>query len=357
MIVEIIRFLFVLAGALVGAYGSNLIKTPGSPSYRLIVLIISIIVGSGIGYVVGGVLGRRLAKALNWIENNIQKIPLAELISSVAGLIVGLVVALFFSLPASFIPDSFRIVKFFYTIFVFVIFGWLGLRIGSRRWEDLDRLLHARLPVEGGQVSANLSARKLLDTNIVIDGRIIDICRTGFLEGELILPRFVLKELQLIADSEDPLKRARGRRGLDVLYALQQEPHVRVEISENDYSGIVDVDAKLVRQAKETGAVILTNDYNLNKVASLEGVGVLNINELANAVKPIVLPGEDMAVKVIREGKEIGQGVGYLDDGTMVVVENGGEQLGKTVQLTVTSVLQTPAGRMIFARLKNGQQG
>lgn len=357
MIVEIIRFFFILVGAIAGAYATNLVKTPEPSSYRLFALILSIILGSGVGYVVGGVLGRRLAGTLSWIENNIQKIPLGELISSVAGLIVGLIVAFLFSLPAQLIPDNFRIIKIFYNIFAFVIFGWLGLRIGSRRWEDLDRLMHSSRTVSGSLAPGGKVSRKLLDTNIVIDGRIIDICRTGFLEGELILPRYVLKELHLISDSEDSMKRARGRRGLDVMHQLQQESNVNVTISETDYYDIAEVDAKLVRQAKETGAVVLTNDYNLNKVAALEGVKVLNINELANAVKPVVISGEDMAVKVIREGKELGQGVGYLDDGTMVVVEGGSDQVGNTINLTVTSVLQTSAGKMIFAKVINGQRG
>ncbi|HEX21136.1 MAG TPA: hypothetical protein ENH19_00605, partial [Actinobacteria bacterium] len=289
MIIEIIRFLFILVGALTGAYASNIIRLPGLLSYRLYVIIISIIIGTGVGYVAGGVIGRRLVRTLNWVESNIQKIPFSELISSIAGLLIGLILALLISLPAFFIPDSFRFVKLFYVVFAFIIFGWFGVRVGGRRWEDLDRIFQARKPKAVATVGREIKP-KLIDTNIIIDGRITDIVKTGFLEGTLILPRYVLKELQLISDSEDSLKRARGRRGLDILRLLQGM--IDIEISETDYNDIREVDAKLVRQAQKMGAVILTNDYNLNKVAAVEGVTVLNINELANAVKPVTLPGE-----------------------------------------------------------------
>ena len=351
MIIEIIRFFFILVGAIAGAYGSNYIKMTGPATSRLFVLIISIIIGSGIGYVAGGVIGRRLARTLNWIENNIQMIPLAELIASIVGVMTGLVLALLVSLPAFFIPDTFRLVKLVYIVVVFAIFGWVGLRVGTNRWEDLDQIINARKHGTGAGISG-----KLLDTNVIIDGRISDIAESGFIEGELTLPRYVLKELQYIADSEDAMKRSRGRRGLDVLHKLQNMPNIQIRISENDYTDVYEVDAKLVKQAKESGAAIVTNDYNLNKVASLEGVKILNINDLANAVKPVLIAGEEMAVKVMREGKEAGQGVGYLDDGTMVVIEGGSGQVGNMVSLTVTSVLQTPAGRMIFAKMSNGHR-
>ena len=191
---------------------------------------------------------------------------------------------------------------------------------------------------------------KVLDTSVIIDGRVLDIVRSGFLEGPLLLPRFVLRELQLIADSADPLKRTRGRRGLELLSTLQQT--IPIEIVERDPEDIAQVDAKLVRLAQERGARLVTNDYNLNKVAQVEGVSVLNINELANALKPVLLPGDELRVNVIREGRETHQGVGYLDDGTMIVIENGRRLIGETVDVAVTSALQTNAGRMIFARPK-----
>lgn len=205
------------------------------------------------------------------------------------------------------------------------------------------------LPEWGGtQASA-----KILDTSVIIDGRIADMAETGFVEGNLVVPRFVLRELQSIADSSDPMKRRRGRRGLEVLNRLQNNPALSVELLETDFPDIREVDAKLVALGKSTGAKILTNDYNLNKVAELQGVGVLNINSLADALKPVVLPGEPITVRVVKEGKEPGQGVAYLDDGTMVVVDNGKNWMGQTIEVVVTSVLQTTAGRMIFARLSN----
>ena len=193
---------------------------------------------------------------------------------------------------------------------------------------------------------------KLLDTSVIIDGRIADITETGFLEGTLVIPQFILRELQHIADSSDPLKRNRGRRGLDILQKIQKKPDIRVEISDMDFPEIREVDNKLVAMAKALNAKIVTNDFNLNKVAELRGVGVLNINELTNALRPVVLPGEDMRVYVLKEGKEYNQGIAYLDDGTMVVVDNGRRHIGQTVDVCVTSVLQTTAGRMIFSKLK-----
>ncbi len=193
---------------------------------------------------------------------------------------------------------------------------------------------------------------KILDTSVIIDGRIADITKSGFLEGELIVPGFVLEELQHIADSSDVLKRNRGRRGLDILNKIQKEPYTSVRIVEQDYGDINEVDTKLVKLAKDMGGKVVTNDYNLNKVCELQGVPVLNINELANSVKPVVLPGEELKVQVIKDGKEQGQGVGYLDDGTMIVVDSGRRFIGQTVTVLVTSVLQTAAGRMIFAKPK-----
>jgi uncharacterized protein YacL len=192
----------------------------------------------------------------------------------------------------------------------------------------------------------------VLDTSVIIDGRIADICKLGFLEGTLIIPRFVLSELQNIADSPEPLRRTRGRRGLDILNEIQKQVTIDVRISEVDFPDMREVDAKLVRLAKDMSAKIVTNDFNLNKIAQFQGIDVLNINDLANALKPIVLPDEDFVIKIIKEGKEPGQGVGYLDDGTMVVIENGGKLIGKEVKVRVTSVLQTSAGQMIFTRTR-----
>jgi uncharacterized protein YacL len=194
---------------------------------------------------------------------------------------------------------------------------------------------------------------KLLDTSVIIDGRIADICETGFLEGTLLIPVFVLEELQHIADSADALKRVRGRRGLDILQKIRQESRMKVKITEEDFEDIPEVDSKLVQLAQQVGGKIITNDFNLNKVAQLRGVEVLNINALSNAVKPVVIPGESMQVAIVKSGKEAGQGVAYLEDGTMIVVENGNRYMGETIEVEVTSALQTAAGRMIFAKPKN----
>jgi uncharacterized protein YacL len=228
------------------------------------------------------------------------------------------------------------------------IFGYIGLVLGGKKVEEF-KWPGWGLLTKGSPKKSN---GKILDTSVIIDGRIADICETDFLEGPLIVPQFVLQELQHIADSADNLKRARGRRGLDILNRMQKDAGVEVKIVDEDYPDIKEVDAKLIALARDMHAKIMTNDFNLNKVAQLQGVGVLNINELANALKPMVLPGEVLHLQIMREGKEQGQGVAYLDDGTMVVVENASGHLGQEVAASVTSILQTTAGRMIFTTLK-----
>lgn len=236
-----------------------------------------------------------------------------------------------------------------------ITLGYLGWRVGTVFGPRILSVSPATsssglTPVVG---TPGTAARKLLDTSVIIDGRIADLCETGFLDGVFVIPQFILHELQHIADSSDSLKRARGRRGLDILHRIQTMPEVAVRIVEEDFPHIKDVDAKLVALAKKVDAKIVTNDLNLNKVAELQGVRVLNINELTNALRPVVLPGEAMRVFVLREGKEAGQGVAYLDDGTMIVVDEGKKCIGRTVDVVVTSVLQTTAGRMIFTRLRD----
>lgn len=228
------------------------------------------------------------------------------------------------------------------------VFGYLGVVLALRRREELNsitsRIFSQKTPIN--------ESYKILDTSVIIDGRIADICESGFIEGILQIPQFILKELQQIADSSDSLKRNRGRRGLDVLQKIQKMKNIKVEIHDLDFPHIKEVDRKLIEFAKSLGGKVLTNDYNLNKIAELQGVVVLNINELANALKPVVLPGEIMHVYILKEGKEAGQGVAYLDDGTMVVVDHGKKYMGQSMDVVVTSVLQTTAGRMIFTRLK-----
>ncbi|MGB6064294.1 MAG: TRAM domain-containing protein [Desulfomonilaceae bacterium] len=221
----------------------------------------------------------------------------------------------------------------------------VGLQLGASKAKDLKKRVETTTEPERKIVG-------ILDTSVIIDGRIADVCETGFIDGDLIIPQFVLNELQAIADSSESTKRTRGRRGLDILNKIQKQSYVKIIIDDTDYPSIKEVDQKLIHIAKDTGNSILTNDFNLNKVAQVHSIQVLNINQLANALKPIVLPGEAMKVQILKEGKEAGQGVAYLDDGTMVVVDNGRKQIGKNVEVTVTSVLQSTAGRMIFAIMK-----
>ncbi len=349
MLVQVIRLLGVLVGAVAGyELAIEVIRTPkGWPG-----IILYAIIGCGVGYIIGGLAGKRLDKVMNWLESAVQKMPGIDLFISILGLVVGLVIAILVSIPFGSISNS--LIRLFLTIFTYVIFAFLGMRLFLRKKEDFSFLFHSLGSVKRSQTSPeNLnSADKVLDTSAIIDGRIADISQTGFVEGRLSVPRFVLRELQSIADSDDPLKRNRGRRGLDVLRLLQRERGIEVHIEDRDYPEIAEVDARLVTLAKEIGGIIVTNDFNLNKVAELEGVKVLNINELANALKPAVLPGEEMRVAVLREGKEMGQGVGYLDDGTMIVIDGGKDHLGREIEVIVTSVLQTPAGKMIFTKPK-----
>jgi uncharacterized protein YacL len=237
--------------------------------------------------------------------------------------------------------------------YVYIVLTYLGAIIAVRRQQEVDRLDRGELPIKGGLKRKTTDIR-VVDTSAIIDGRIADVYETRFLSGTIVVGKFILKELQDISDSSDTLKRGRGRRGLDILKRLQEHGDIQVKIYEKDYPEIKDVDGKLVSLAKELDAAILTTDFNLNKVASLQGVTVLNVNDLANALRPAVLPGEAMTIFVAKEGKEKEQGVGYLDDGTMVIVEEGRRLVGKKVDVTVTSVLQTSAGRMIFTKSRDG---
>jgi uncharacterized protein YacL len=271
--------------------------------------------------------------------------PLPDLVSGLLGMVVGLIVAV---LIGYFVHD------FPYGVGLSAVLALLlaltGAQVGMTRRAELAALF------SGGQAEERKPRGVLLDTSVIIDGRVLDLVRTGFVDLPLIVPRSVLKELQYVADASDPTRRNRGRRGLEVLTALQEEDKATLRFHEDDTSGELDIDARLVRLAKQTGWSVMTNDFNLNRVARLEGVSVLNLNELANAMKPIAIPGEDLNVTVVKEGKEAGQGVAYLDDGTMVVVENGRRHLNGTILVTVTSILQTAAGRMIFAS-PAGQDG
>jgi uncharacterized protein YacL len=270
-------------------------------------------------------------------------VELKRLIGGAVGTLSGALLALMIFLGLSRVIGELSLLAAVY-VFVLGILCLIGMQLGSARAEELI-----------GKDKAGGEARNvvgILDTSVIIDGRIADVCETGFLDGDLIIPEFILHELQMIADASESTKRTRGRRGLDILNKIQKQQYVSIIIDDRDYPKIKEVDQKLINMAKETGAAILTNDYNLNKVADVHSIQVLNINQLANALKPIVLPGETMKVKIIKDGKEPAQGLAYLDDGTMVVVDHGRRRIGNSVDVTVTSVLQTTAGRMIFASMK-----
>jgi uncharacterized protein YacL len=290
------------------------------------------------------------SRPIRWLRNLLRKLPAETIFSATIGLVIGLIIAALLSFPLSLLPDPFGKVLPFIGVLLFCYFG---TSLFVWRQADIGNLLNgvtARRE-ESGQVNWSQANRTvLLDTSVIIDGRVSDIAKTGFLPGTLLIPRFVLNELQYIADSSDNLRRARGRRGMEVLTELQKASSVVVRISDIDVEGVREVDDKLVILARQLKCPILTNDYNLNRVAELQGVPILNINELANAVKSIVLPGETLTISIIQEGKETNQGVGYMDDGTMVVIENGNKLIGQTKDVSVTKVLQTAAGRMIFAK-------
>jgi uncharacterized protein YacL len=301
---------------------------------------------------VSALVGAALALAFVFIEMRLRKASLKRLIGAVVGGIFGITGALVISHLLSLTSLEKASISYV-QITLLLLLGYVGLVVGASKGDLLN------LAAMGGLFSAERQGRKsakILDTSVIIDGRIADICDTGFLEGPLLLPQFVLRELQLVADSTDPQKRNRGRRGLDVMQRIQKAASVQVQIVEEDFPQVREVDLKLIELAKKIEGKILTNDFNLNKVAQVQRVPVLNINELANALKPVVLPGEIMRVFILKEGKEYNQGVAYLDDGTMVVVDNARKMISKTIDISVTSVLQTTAGKMIFGKYENNKQ-
>jgi uncharacterized protein YacL len=315
-------------------------------------------VGAGLGALVMFIatfwLSGNVVKWIRWSEERLVKIPAVDGIFGAMGLIFGLIVAFLIQQPLSQLPIPVvnQVLPFIFS----GLLGYLGFRVGFKKRDELISVFRLGRQNREGRNKKDepktYAEHKILDTSVIIDGRIADICKTGFLEGTLVIPSFVLEELQHIADSSDVLKRNRGRRGLDILNKIQKESNVKVLIYEGDFEEVQEVDSKLVKLAKVLSGKVVTNDFNLNKVCELQGVSVLNINDLANAVKPVVLPGEEINVQVIKDGKEHGQGVAYLDDGTMIVIEGGREYIGDRIDVLVTSVLQTSAGRMIFAKPK-----
>ena len=328
MTIFFVRMFFVLISMLVGYQLGALLGTPGSNTA---------LAGLSIGFII--------SVGIITVERGLRRISVRGLSSAVFGLIFGLLAAKLLTDAVMLLPVDEATARTTRVIFSLIL-CYLGMIVAIRGRDEFNLIIPYVKFTRHDQVQQNI----LLDTSVIIDGRIIDICQTKFVEGRLIIPRFVLKELQQVADSSDALKRNRGRRGLDILNKIQKLERVVVKIHDEDFPEITEVDAKLVKMAKVLDGKIFTNDYNLNKVAELEGVTVLNINELSNALKAVVLPGEVMEVKIVKEGKEFNQGIAYLDDGTMVVVEEARRLIGRTLPITVTSVLQTSAGRMIFGK-------
>lgn len=399
MLDKAIRFLITLTCAIVGGLALRL-ASPLLITYinleffqadtgifqltlaSLSCILAGALVGGLSGWFVSPFLIDKLKKFTAFVEKQLSKTPINDVIAGAVGLAIGLIIANLLGSAFARIP----IVGNYIPIVFSIVLGYLGIRLTIKKRKELagsfdfipnalkdilrprdtdkpvdDKKIisePAPEPVPAERAKVNLvklqehkdKNYKLLDTNVIIDGRIADICKTGFLEGTLLIPVFVLEELQHIADSADTLRRVRGRRGLDILQKIREQSGLEVEVMNVDFDDVQEVDSKLVRLAQKLGGKIITNDFNLNKVAQLRGVDVLNINELSNAVKTVVIPGETMRVQVVKDGKEPGQGVAYLDDGTMIVIENGHRYLSRTISVEVTSALQTSAGRMIFAK-------
>ncbi len=343
-----IEFFFRLVGMVVMAilgWQVGITLSGGSTEAEIRYVLVLSLAGAALGLLLTPWVTTRPFRA---IRQQLRQLPAQQLVAATLGLIVGLIIAALLAFPISLLPPPFgQVLPFLGAL----CFAYLGSAVMVMRQKDIFAVFSGRWSArERGLGSPSDSRPILLDTSVIIDGRIADIAQTGFISGELLVPRFVLNELQYIADSPDRLRRNRGRRGMEVLRILQEDAPIPVRITDMDIEGTRQVDDKLILLAKRLHCPIMTNDYNLNRVAELQGVQVMNINELANAVRAIYLPGETLEIEVIQEGKEIGQGVGYLDDGTMVVVESGRDYIGKTIPVIVTKVLQTAAGRMIFAR-------
>jgi uncharacterized protein YacL len=340
---KVLRPLFFLACGVMGGVWAKWIVANVNETARVPMEPLPWIV---VGVVIGAIIALAVMLGVRLITQEMYERLAPAFVAVVIALLVGYATSLYM---LSWFPNADLNLRIFVTVSVVLVCSYIGIYLALKRasnWEALITAMQKRPPSLSGLVSV-----KLVDTSVLIDGRISDICGSGFIEGSLVVPRFVLKELQNIADSADVLRRAKGRRGLDILKSLQDPgSRIKVAIIEDDPIDVREVDGKLVKLARQLGAKVLTNDFNLNKVAQIEGIEVLNINDLANALKPAVLPDEQMEVKLIKEGKEPNQGVGYLDDGTMIVVDGGRHYMGKTVQVIVTSVLQTAAGRMIFSR-------
>ncbi len=344
----ILRIIGMIVLSILGGYVGDALTGINSQQREFNIVLVAM-VGALAGLILTPYFTTRPVRAL---RSMLGRVAAETLFAGIIGLIIGMLIAALLSFPLSLLPDPFGQILPFVGV---LLFSYFGVSLFVMRQGDIMGILSTLSGRNEGGSSAswtNLNRTILLDTSVIIDGRVADIARTGFLPGTLLIPRFVLNELQYIADSPDSLRRQRGRRGMEVLADLQKQPNIMVRVSDIDVDGVREVDSKLVVLARQMRCPILTNDYNLNRVAELQGVTILNINELANAVKSVVLPGEVLRVNIIQEGKEHGQGVGYMDDGTMVVIENGREYIGEYIEVTVSKILQTAAGRMIFARVE-----
>ncbi|OPJ60608.1 PIN/TRAM domain-containing protein [Clostridium oryzae] len=363
MLRRVLRGIYTVIGLIIGfILGTILLKTDylknlkyfkdNSVDSVLLLLFLALFVAA-IMFLITPIINNVMKKMLDHIEKSIQKLPANVILFGTIGAVVGLIIASLITNVLNRIPY----IGILISLIVNLLMGIIGADIAIKKRDDIIPIFFNIKKIGTGKEkkakAAIKSPPKVLDTSVIIDGRIFDICQTGFIEGPLVIPNFVLIELRHIADSADGLKRNRGRRGLDVLNKIQKELDLDVIISEKDFPNIAEVDNKLLKLAQSMDGKVITNDYNLNKVAEFQGVSVLNINELANAIKPIVLPGEEMTIQIVKDGKESGQGIAYLDDGTMIVVEGGRKFMGATIDVIVTSVLQTAAGRMIFAKQKD----
>ena len=361
---RIIRLVFALIGAVLGIVVLRVVNAafgfiPNSGKLFLGANILASALFAFIFYLIADPIANKATISFSILEKKISKLPAANLVIGVLGIILGFLVAALASTPLTklSLPIVGNSIFVLLSILLYLGFDYLGWRLAIRNADDLISFMtrskedkkDKKEKIAFDRTNMNASP-KILDTSVIIDGRILDIINTDFLEGELIVTEFVLEELQHIADSPDDLKRERGRRGLDIVKKIQETDKIKLKVLDKDYEDIKEVDAKLLKLALDLGAKVFTNDYNLSKVANVQGIPILNINDLANALKPVVIPGELMQIEVIKEGKGKNQGVGYLEDGTMVVVEDGADLIDQVINAKVTSVLQTSAGRMIFVR-------
>lgn len=353
---RLLRFAFICFGAACGSFAALYLAQGHLLSFSP---VSKYILAVAFGALTGGFFVWALFQAIGYAVlrgfSALERVSAGELLAGAVGLITALLIGVLLTFP---LPRQLPVVGPYLPSLVTATFGYIGLAIAVRKRQELSSLLpRVEGAVHRGDEVAGEARPKVLDTSAVIDGRIFDVAKAGFLAGRLIVPRFVLEELQLLADSSDSLKRGKGRRALDLLGRFRAELGREVTVDEHDWPDLSGVDGKLVRLARETGGALVSQDFNLAKICQLQGVPVLNLHELANAVRPALVPGEEFSLQLLREGKEPGQAVGYLDDGTMVVVENGRRWLGETVEVVVTSAFQTAAGRMIFARLRGGANG